>query len=141
MRAAMSKLEGATARLALVIQLAEDPQSLEVGVEAMKAGISISNWFEGQARRVYQGFEETQQERDRRTACDWIASERGGKTTRRDFSRNGPGRFRKRAGEVLEDLVTEGMAKCSRQPGSRADVYTLCDCDNCDTQADEQADP
>src|SRR4029079_5497914 len=41
MRAAMSKVEGGVARIALVIQLARDPQSVEVGVEAMQAGITI----------------------------------------------------------------------------------------------------
>src|SRR5205823_4480513 len=85
LKAAMSKLEGATARLALVIQLAEDPQSVAVDVAAIEAGIAISNWFEGQARRIYQGFEETVQERDRRAAYEWIAS-KGGSTTARDFA-------------------------------------------------------
>jgi hypothetical protein len=130
-RAAMSKLEGVTARLALVIQLAEDPQSVAVDVEAMEAGIKISNWFEGQARRVYQGFEETEQERDRRAVCEWIAKH-GGSTTQRDLANGGPNRFRKRAGEVLADLEAAGMAKRSRQPGHRAERYVLCDCDSCD---------
>jgi hypothetical protein len=131
-RAAMSKLEGATARLALVIQLANDPQSAEVGVDAIQAGITLSDWFEGQARRVYQGFAETEQEQDRRAVCDWI-KEKGGETTRRDLARNGPGRVRSRAGEVLADLVTAGLVR-QRPPssGGRADKYVLCDCDSCD---------
>jgi uncharacterized protein DUF3987 len=136
LRAAMSKLEATTARLALVIQLAEDPQSVEVGADAMEAGISISDWFEGQARRVYRGFEETEQEQGRRTVCEWIAS-RGGSTTQRELARYGPSRFRSRAGEVLNDLVTAGLAKLSRQQGRRANSYVLCDCDSCDTEADE----
>jgi hypothetical protein len=131
LKAAMSKLEGAAARLALVIQLAEDPQAVAVDVAAMKAGIAISNWFEGQARRVYKSFEETEQERDRRDALEWIA-EHGGSTTQRDLARKGPYRFRKKAREVLEDLVAQGLAERSPQPGNRADVYALCDCDTCD---------
>ncbi|HTG32074.1 MAG TPA: DUF3987 domain-containing protein [Thermoanaerobaculia bacterium] len=131
LRAAMSKLEGATARLALVIQLAEDPQSVAVDAEAMEAGIAISNWFEGQARRIYQGFEETAQERDRREVYGWIVR-RGGSTTQRDLANGGPYRFRKRAGEVLADLVAAGLAERSQQSGRRADLYTLCDCDSCD---------
>lgn len=135
LRAAMSKLEGATARFALVVQLADHPQSREVGVEAIKAGITLSNWFEGQARRVYQGFRETEQERDRREVYDWIVR-RGGSTTHRDLANGGPNRFRKRAEEVLKDLVTAGLAKRSPQPGRRADVYTLCDnCDSCDGES------
>jgi hypothetical protein len=132
-RAAMSKLEGATARMALVIQLAEDPQSVEVDVEAMSAAIKISDWFEGQARQMYQGFEETEQERDRRSAREWIAR-RGGSTTARDFARYGPGKLRSKVGEVLKDLVAVGLAELSRKQGHRAEVYTLCDCDNCDRE-------
>jgi hypothetical protein len=131
LRAAMSKLEGTTARLALVIQLADNPQAVAVGVEAMKAGITLSNWFEGQARRIYQGFEETEQERDRRAAYEWIAN-KGGSTTARDFARYGPGRLRKSVGEVLAGLVAVGLAKRSPQPGNRGDVYRLCDSDSCD---------
>lgn len=130
-RAAMSKLEGATARLALVIQLANDPQSAKVYSNAIRAGITISNWFEGQARRVYAGFRETEQERDRRTVRDWIA-QRGGETTRRDFTRFGPSRFRSKAKEVLNDLVAAGLAKSSPQSGHHTEKYVLCDCDNCD---------
>src|ERR1700674_286402 len=51
LRSALAKLEAATARLALVVQLANDPQSAEVGVDAIRAGIELSRWFEGQARR------------------------------------------------------------------------------------------
>jgi len=131
MRAAMSKLEGATARFALMIQLASDPQSVEVGEEAMQAGVTISAWFESQARRVYHG--ETAQERDRREVCEWIR-ENGGKTTRRGLARNGPGRFRQRAREVLADLEAAGLAK--RIPrGHGSDEYVLCDCDSCDGEA------
>jgi hypothetical protein len=135
LKAAMSKLEGATARFALVIQLAKNPQSVKVYAEAMKAGITLSNWFEGQARRVYQGFEETTQERDRREVYDWIMR-RGGSTTHRDLANGGPNRFRKRAEEVLKDLVIAGLAERSTQAGRRAEVYTLCDsCDDCDNES------
>jgi hypothetical protein len=128
-RSALSKLQAATARLALLMQLADNPQSAEVGVEAMERGIALSTWFEGQARRVYSGLEDNAQERERRAACDWIAN-RGGKTTLREFTRYGPGRFRSRAGEVLDDLVAADLAKLSPQSsGRRAAEYVLCDCD------------
>jgi hypothetical protein len=73
-------------------------------------------------------LEETEKERDRRAAYEWIAS-RDGSTTVRNFTRFGPGRLRKRAHAVLEDLVTAGLAE---RPKNRGDKYTLCDCDNCD---------
>lgn len=131
MRAAMSKLEATTARFALVIQLAKNPRSVEVYAKAMKAGIVLSNWFEGQARRVYRGFEETEQERDRREVYAWIMKH-GRSTTERDLANGGPNRFRKRAREVLADLVAAGSAERFPQPGKKGDVYTLCDSDSCD---------
>jgi uncharacterized protein DUF3987 len=130
-RSALSKLEAATARLALIIQLAEDPRSMRVGVKAMKAGIAISEWFEGQARRVYTGFEESEQERDRRAVYDWIAKQ-GGSTTKRDLARLGPLRFRGRAEEVLADLVAAGLAKLTTPSGRLAGKYVLCDRDSSD---------
>jgi hypothetical protein len=131
LRAAMSKLEAATARLALLMQLAADPRSAEVGVDAMRAGIALSLWFEGQARRVYSGLEESEQERERQAVYDWIA-DHGGKATVRQLARYGPGRFRSRAGEVLDDLVAAELAMLSPQSGHRAAEYVLCDCDTRD---------
>jgi hypothetical protein len=125
LRSAMSKLEATTARVALVIQLANDPESVEIDVEAIEGGIIISDWFEGQARQVYKLFEASEQEKDRREACDWIAK-RGGKITKRDFSRCAPSRFRSRAVEVLNDLVTAGLAKASPKTGNRSEEYVLC---------------
>ena len=137
MRSALAKLEAATARLALVVQLADNPQATHVGVEAMRAGIALSGWFEGQARRVYSGFKESAKDRERRAVYDWIAG-KGRSTTMRDFARLGPARFRKRAQELLNDLVDVGMAKVDLQPGSGARQYVLCDCDSCDTEGGAQ---
>lgn len=132
LRAAMSKLEAATARLALVIQLAEAPKSTRVKSWAIEAGIIISDWFEGQARRVYQGFAETEQEQERRVALEWIAK-RGGSTTPRELARYGPARLRSRAGEVLAGLLDAGLLELSPQSGRHGDKYVLCDCDSCDS--------
>lgn len=128
LRSALSKLEAATARFALVIQLAEDPKSREVGVEAMEAGITISEWFENQARRVYCAAEAKEKEQERQELCDWIADQ-GGLTTKRKLTRLGPYKFRKRAGEVLEDLVDAGRAKRQRRVGKKAGQYVLCNRD------------
>ena len=130
-RSALAKLEGMTARLALIAQLADDPKSSAVDVEAMVAGVAISEWFEGQARQVYLGLAASEQERDRDAVCSWIAK-RGGTTTKRQLARFGPFRIRGRAAEVLDDLVAAGLAE--RHGGSRqADKYTLCDCDSSST--------
>lgn len=126
LRSALSKLEGATARLALVIQLAEDPKSKAVGVEAMKAGIAIGEWFEDQAQRVYRAIQVNQLEEERRELSEWI-KKHGGGTTTRNLARCGPYKFRKRAQEVLEDLVTEGRVERKKQVGNKGgDRYVLC---------------
>jgi hypothetical protein len=110
MKSAMAKQEAAAARLALAVQLANDPQSKEVSVDAMRAGIILSGWFEGQARRVYSSFKESAKDRERRAVYNWIAGN-GRSTTMRDFARLGPGRFRKRAQELLNDLAYSGRRR------------------------------
>jgi hypothetical protein len=134
LRSALAKLEAVTARLALVVQLADDPQSTAVASRAMRAGIAIGLWFESQARRVYQGLEETKQQKDRRVAREWIAN-KGGKITPSEFARCGPSRLRQRASEVLNDLVAAGLARLSKPPGHRGRVYVLCDCDSSDGES------
>ena len=47
--------------------------------------------------------------------------ERGGKTNRHTLGHDGPNRFRKRAGEMLEDLVKGELAK------RQGREYVLCD--------------
>jgi hypothetical protein len=127
-RSALSKLEAATARFALVIQLADDPKSKAVGVKAMRAAIEISEWFEAQARRVYLGAKAEQLKQDRQEAYDWIAG-RKGSITQRDFARFGPYKFRKRAEEVLEDLVAAGLASRIEVVGKKGHRYKVCDPD------------
>lgn len=125
LRSALSKLEGATARFALVIQLAEDPKSKAVDIEAMEAGIEISDWFEDQARQVYRAIHAGQLVKERRELVEWI-EKRGRRTTTREIARLGPYKFRKRAQEVLDDLVTEGKAKRTARAGKEGVVYVLC---------------
>lgn len=133
-RSTLSKLEAATARFALVIQLADDPQATEVGVKAMRAAVKISKWFEAQALRVYQEIAESEDERDRRELCEWIAK-RGGNTITRDVARYGPNRFRKRAREALNDLVAAGLAQTRPRSKSKTPEYVLCDHDTSEGEA------
>lgn len=51
--AALSKIEGVAARLALVYQLVTDPKSTKVGVRAIKAGIALARWHADEAERIY----------------------------------------------------------------------------------------
>jgi len=51
--AALSKIEGLAARLALVIQLAVDPGSRAVEADAMTAGVTLARWQLTETARIY----------------------------------------------------------------------------------------
>lgn len=87
--AAWSKLEEYAARLALVIHFvrwaADDPTLASVNtvdVESMSAGISLTTWFKGEARRVYAMLGESDDDRDRRRLTEWIGRKGGSVTAR-----------------------------------------------------------
>lgn len=135
LRSALSKLSGGTARLALVVQLGTDPWSTEIDATSMEAGVSLSLWFEEQARQMYADMARDEAERERKALMDWIADQ-GGKCSVRQLSRFGPHRFRKKAKEHLDDLVEHDLAEVEVTVGrNRAPRYILTPpkpCDNCD---------
>jgi hypothetical protein len=88
--AAWSKLEGAAARLALLLHLADavvgtaDPDS-PVEADTIRAGIRLAEWFGHEARRVYGFFAETDDERDQRELVDLVQRRFNGRVTARDL--------------------------------------------------------
>ncbi|MBX3410621.1 MAG: DUF3987 domain-containing protein [Phycisphaeraceae bacterium] len=115
--AAWSKLEGYAARLALVVHMtrwaSDDPQvptsTTPVDAQSVAAGVALSRWFGGEARRVYAALADPDGERG---ALDWIAA-RGGTCTVRDLTR-GPREYRgdpDKAAKALAALVAEGLAE------------------------------
>ena len=85
--AAWSKLEEYAARLALVIHHVRSaagdrtpPDAKLVDVESVEAGIALTQWFKGEARRVYAMFSESEQDRNRRSLLEWI-ERKGGVTS------------------------------------------------------------
>lgn len=126
-RSAMSKLEAATARLALIVQLGEKPGSKKVGAEAMQAGIDLSLWFESQAWTIYHGLKVTKLDRERHELYQWIADRPGGRATRRQVQREGPKKFRKKGDtqKWLDDLVEAEMLERKPKRGSRVEVYEV----------------
>jgi hypothetical protein len=91
--ACWSKLEGYAARLALVIhcvrQVAGDPNLAyaEVAdVMSIEAGIKLSNWFGGEAKRVYAVLGETHDEQVQRDLVELIRR-KGGLATPRELQR------------------------------------------------------
>jgi hypothetical protein len=150
--AAMAKLEGYAARLALihavVTQVANGITELcPIGAESIEAGITLAEWFAYEARRVYCTLRESSEERDNRRLVDWIAT-RGGRVTVRDLMRGNSRRWptRDAAQESLEALV--GMALATRETiahgpsgGHDVHVYKLCMThDTSDTRSDSEND-
>jgi hypothetical protein len=83
--AALAKLEGYAARLALVHSVVahvvvEVEDIRPVGEQSIRAGIRLAEWFAGEAERVYAVLRESEDERRLRELFEWIEA-RGGETT------------------------------------------------------------
>jgi Protein of unknown function (DUF3987)/BT4734-like, N-terminal domain len=81
--AAWHKLSGYAARLALVGQLACDPDAKTVTGETMRAACDLARWFGNEAARIYASLAETQEQRERRELIEFI-ERRGGDVYERD---------------------------------------------------------
>jgi Protein of unknown function (DUF3987)/VirE N-terminal domain len=81
--AAFSKLDGYAARLALVGQLARDPDAGIVTGETMQAACDLARWFGNEAVRVYNGLGKTREALAQQKLAEFIES-RGGEATIRD---------------------------------------------------------
>lgn len=125
--AAWSKLEGYTARFALIVHCvrwaAGDPSLVDpdqIDEASMAAGIELSSWFKYEERRVYALLEESEEERKRRGLCELI-ERRGGEITPRDLYRINR-RFKKvaQAEAKLAALVQDGLGHWEfDQPGPK----------------------
>lgn len=120
--AAISKLRGGAARLALVVALARAAERdaagalREVGLQDMEAGIQLATWFAGEADRIYSELSgtETKREGNQRRLVEWI-EKRGGAVVVRDLRRSlaefrGPGGT-ERAQKELEALAAAGVGR------------------------------
>lgn len=81
--AALSKLEAYAVRLALVMQLIDNPEATEVSDDWLAAGIEMARWFGNEAARFYRGKSVTPQQREDRKLLVWIEA-RGGEVTARE---------------------------------------------------------
>jgi len=116
--AAWSKLEGGTARLALVIHLtrwaAGDPTLTTpeaVDAVSIAAGVRLSRWFGHEARRVYAMLDESDEAREHRRLVELI-QRKGGSVVPRDLMRSS--REYRRAADAesaLDDLVQAGIGR------------------------------
>jgi hypothetical protein len=111
-----AKLTGYAARLALVGQLARDPEAEIITGEVMRAACDLARWFGAEAVRIYATFAETSAEREQRKLVDFIESRRA--VTVRDVMqcywplKN----KREEAEQALNDLVKKGLGKWEPVP-------------------------
>ncbi len=116
--AAWSKFEEYAARLALVVHFvrwaANDPTLANADVvdaTSMNAGITLTTWFKGEARRIYAMLDESETERDQRRLEEWIGR-KGGSVTVREVQRGC--RWLKEPGvaeSALDELAREGRGR------------------------------
>jgi hypothetical protein len=116
--AAWSKLEGVTARLALIVHLIRvaagekgiDPDTIDAA--SIAAGIGLSEWFGHEARRVYAMFAEADEEADGRRLLEWIDAH-GGSVTVRELT-HGLWQYRgdtPKAMAALDELAKRGHGR------------------------------
>lgn len=120
--AAWSKLEAYTARFALIFQLcswaAGDASPDEIDQDSMDAAIRLSDWFGGEAKRIYGLFVESNEEREARELCELI-QRKGGSITARDLARaSRKYRASMAAEDALDHLTEMGMGKWHVTPTS-----------------------
>ena len=108
-KAAFNKLPAFAARLALVGQLARDPDARAVTGEVMEAACALAQWSGNEALRIYGLFSQTKEQRDQDELLAFI-EKHGGTVTLREVMRSGPRGFRQKetAGKILDELVDLG---------------------------------
>ena len=118
--AAWSKLEAYTARFALIFQLCQWAAGAGDGdvvdQRSMEAAIQLSDWFGGEAKRVYGLFGESAEDREQRELVEMI-QRMGGSTTIRELTHSGR-RYRGagQAEAALGSLVKAGWGTWQVEP-------------------------
>jgi hypothetical protein len=112
MRAQWSKLIGGSARLALVGQLAHNPDSEEISGEIMEHACALARWFGSEDERIFSMLAETPEQREMRLFIEFVRR-RGGSATVRDAMQNyWPARNdRDEAERLFNALVKKGLGK------------------------------
>lgn len=119
---ALAQLEGYVARFALLHHTAEraarrETDLTEVGKDSVTAGVTLSRWFEAEARRIYTALTESVEERETRQLVGRIRA-RGGRIAVRDLMRVNGVLYRDVAGTeaTLDALVRAGLAQWVEMP-------------------------
>ncbi len=128
LKAAWGKLLAYAARFALIFQFAiwasdEEKQlegdDLQISGLAMQKAIRLTEWFKGEARRIYQLFGESDKDSERRDLVTTI-QRRGGSITSRELMRSSwKHKTVNSADAALTELVRAKLAKWEEIPSTR----------------------
>lgn len=143
--AALSKLEGYAARLALAHHVVSCAASAsddrrEIGQQSLEAGVALARWFAGEARRIYGLLSEADEDRDLRRLLDYVGA-RGGSITVRQLQRANNYKYptAEAAQAALDELASAGLAcwgpmqECPRGGNPARSLSLLPTPDTCDT--------
>lgn len=112
--AALAKLEGTAARIALVIHCVRQAAGVlpveddRIDAASITAGIELARWFAQEFERVYATFGESDDQRELRQLAELVES-RGGRVSPRDIRHNGFGGDTSAAEQALQKLVAAGL--------------------------------
>ena len=116
--AALSKTEAYAARFSLIFALVVHSGATVISPEAIERGTQLADWFAHELGRVYQLFDESDDDRDRRKLTELI-QRKGGSVTPRELTRSSS-QFDKAtdAEAALNKLVTAGIARWEHAPST-----------------------
>jgi hypothetical protein len=115
--AAWNKLSGYAARLALIGQLAANPEATTVTGEVMRAACDLARWFGAEAVRIYASMAETAEQRETRKLVEFIESHGGSVTARDTYTYYRPLKGKKeKAEQALNALEKAGRGKWEPVP-------------------------
>ena len=140
--AALGKIEGVAARLALVCQLVRNPAATVIDVEAIRAGATLARWFANEATRVYARLTESPEDRERRQLLELI-ERKGGTVTLRGLMRASRRFPTADLAEIaLIQLVRDGLGVWAPNPtnGRATRVFRLISSVGADTSPENSGD-
>jgi hypothetical protein len=137
--AMIAKIGSYCPRLALIIQLADEPDSTIIGGHAMANAIGLAWWFEHEARRVHQGLRMSDEDRivartieairkhgeggriapqKLASACRWVNGVEHARALLDDLEKRGLGRYECIQNPKGGPSATVFVLSCHENPGS-----------------------
>lgn len=117
LRGPWAKLEGYTARFALILhclsQVSGEPVTAHVDDASVYGAAALADYFKAHARRTYLHLNASTLEKQAASMLEYLKRQPGGRISLRDLVRSGAGKVRdaKGARAVLEQLQSQGLGE------------------------------